>query len=217
MRLLYYSGIILFIYWFYKKYRERIITYYIGLKYFPSIKNIYGKIFNKEDIFPDHPDDRVGFLRFCVPNVYFEGYDYVYFTDIDFLFLPQKPGLFDYCIDIMRRSNRRRRRRFPDSKSARGNIMLTPVKPAIKLKDMSLFRQQCYVDGQWVDADDGKTIIGGASLLDTEDRDEAIRFEADDPYAKANIRATVDIVPLRLRWWTGSFDAAGHRPSKANA
>ena len=36
--------------------------------------------------------------------------------------------------------------------------MLTPVKPAIKLKDMSLFRQQCYVDGQWVDADDGKTI-----------------------------------------------------------
>lgn len=66
-------------------------------------------------------------------------------------------------------------------------------------------------------ADDGKTIIGGASLLDTEDRDEAIRFEADDPYAKANIRATVDIVPLRLRWWTGSFDAAGHRPSKANA
>ena len=36
--------------------------------------------------------------------------------------------------------------------------MLTPVKPAIKLKDMSLFRQQCYIDGRWTDADDGKTI-----------------------------------------------------------
>jgi len=36
--------------------------------------------------------------------------------------------------------------------------MLIPVKPAIKLKDMSLFRQQCYIDGQWADADDKKTI-----------------------------------------------------------
>ena len=36
--------------------------------------------------------------------------------------------------------------------------MLTPVKPALKLKDMSLFRQQCYIDGRWVDADDQKTI-----------------------------------------------------------
>jgi succinate-semialdehyde dehydrogenase/glutarate-semialdehyde dehydrogenase len=29
---------------------------------------------------------------------------------------------------------------------------------ALKLKDPSLFRQQCYVDGQWADADSGKTI-----------------------------------------------------------
>ncbi len=36
--------------------------------------------------------------------------------------------------------------------------MLTPVKPALQLKDMSLFRQQCYIDGQWTDADNGKTI-----------------------------------------------------------
>ena len=27
----------------------------------------------------------------------------------------------------------------------------------MKLKDKSLFRQKCYVDGQWIDADDGKT------------------------------------------------------------
>jgi succinate-semialdehyde dehydrogenase / glutarate-semialdehyde dehydrogenase len=29
---------------------------------------------------------------------------------------------------------------------------------ALNLKDPSLFRQQCYVDGRWVDADSGKTI-----------------------------------------------------------
>lgn len=55
-------------------------------------------------------------------------------------------------------------------------------------------------------------IIGGASLIDTEDRQEAIRFEADDPYAKAGIRAQVQIIPWRLRWWVGQFDPAGHHP-----
>ena len=36
--------------------------------------------------------------------------------------------------------------------------MLQKVKPAVQLKDMSLFRQQCYIDGQWVDADDKSTL-----------------------------------------------------------
>src|SRR6187200_3713125 len=36
--------------------------------------------------------------------------------------------------------------------------MLTQVKPAFQLKDMNLFRQQCYIDGQWVDADDKSTL-----------------------------------------------------------
>jgi succinate-semialdehyde dehydrogenase/glutarate-semialdehyde dehydrogenase len=36
--------------------------------------------------------------------------------------------------------------------------MLQKVKPAFQLKDMSLFRQQCYVDGAWVDADDKATL-----------------------------------------------------------
>ena len=36
--------------------------------------------------------------------------------------------------------------------------MLTKVKPAFQLKDLSLLRQQCYIDGKWVDADDKKTI-----------------------------------------------------------
>ena len=28
----------------------------------------------------------------------------------------------------------------------------------LPIKDQSLFRQQCYINGQWVDADSGKTI-----------------------------------------------------------
>jgi succinate-semialdehyde dehydrogenase/glutarate-semialdehyde dehydrogenase len=36
--------------------------------------------------------------------------------------------------------------------------MQQKVKPAVQLKDMSLFRQQCYVDGVWVDADDKATL-----------------------------------------------------------
>ena len=36
--------------------------------------------------------------------------------------------------------------------------MLQKVKPAFQLKDMTLFRQQCYIDGAWVDADDKATL-----------------------------------------------------------
>ncbi|HET9664609.1 MAG TPA: NADP-dependent succinate-semialdehyde dehydrogenase [Burkholderiales bacterium] len=36
--------------------------------------------------------------------------------------------------------------------------MLQKVKPAFQLKDMSLFRQQCYINGEWVDADNKATI-----------------------------------------------------------
>jgi len=36
--------------------------------------------------------------------------------------------------------------------------MLQQVKPGVELKDMSLFRQQCYIDGAWVDADDKATL-----------------------------------------------------------
>ncbi len=36
--------------------------------------------------------------------------------------------------------------------------MLQKAKPAVELKDPSLFRQQCYVDGAWVDADDKSTL-----------------------------------------------------------
>jgi len=60
----------------------------------------------------------------------------------------------------------------------------------------------------------GEEIVGGASLFDTEDWEEAVRFEAEDPYAKADIRAEVKITKWRLRWWVGEFDASGHKPSK---
>ena len=36
--------------------------------------------------------------------------------------------------------------------------MLQKVKPAVQLKDMSLFRQQCYINGAWVDADNQSTL-----------------------------------------------------------
>ncbi len=36
--------------------------------------------------------------------------------------------------------------------------MLTTVKPSFQLKDLSLLRQQCYIDGKWVNADDRKTL-----------------------------------------------------------
>ena len=36
--------------------------------------------------------------------------------------------------------------------------MLQKVKPAFQLKDMKLFRQQCYINGEWADADGKATI-----------------------------------------------------------
>ncbi|MBI2223809.1 MAG: NADP-dependent succinate-semialdehyde dehydrogenase [Betaproteobacteria bacterium] len=36
--------------------------------------------------------------------------------------------------------------------------MLTKVKPSFQLQNPGLLRQQCYIDGKWVDADDGKTL-----------------------------------------------------------
>jgi uncharacterized protein len=62
-------------------------------------------------------------------------------------------------------------------------------------------------------SEDSNNIEGGASLLDTEDFDEAVRFEAQDPYAKAGIRARVEIVKWRLRWWVGQFKTDGHHSS----
>ena len=62
--------------------------------------------------------------------------------------------------------------------------------------------------------DDDDTVIGGFSILDTEDRTEAVRFQEHDPYALEGLRAEVTIVKWRARWWLGQFDPKGHHPSQ---
>ncbi len=79
--------------------------------------------------------------------------------------------------------------------------------------DLAAPRKRLLTSGAFRDESETQ-IIGGASLLDTDDRDEAVRFEADDPYAKAGIRGRVEIIQWRLRWWLGEFIAEGHNPSQ---
>ena len=54
-------------------------------------------------------------------------------------------------------------------------------------------------------ADDGETIVGGMTILDTDDRAEAENFAASDPYATAGLHAHTMIVKWRKRWWDGGF------------
>lgn len=77
---------------------------------------------------------------------------------------------------------------------------------------LASFGTKLLASGALLD-EDGKKIVGGSSLLDTDDLNEAIRFESDDPYAKAGIRKDVNIIPWRLRWWVGEFNPDGHKPS----
>lgn len=53
--------------------------------------------------------------------------------------------------------------------------------------------------------EDGKTVIGGISLLDTNDYEEAKKFAFDDPYQKAGIRKETKILKWRKRWWEGEL------------
>ncbi len=53
--------------------------------------------------------------------------------------------------------------------------------------------------------DDGQTVIGGISLIDTDDFAEAQKFAYDDPYAKAGIRKETQVLKWRKRWWEGEF------------
>lgn len=78
---------------------------------------------------------------------------------------------------------------------------------------LASFGKRLLASGALLD-ETGENIIGGTSLFDTDDRAEALRFEAEDPYAKAGIRAEVKVTQWRLRWWVGEFDAEGHNPSR---
>ena len=53
--------------------------------------------------------------------------------------------------------------------------------------------------------EDEKTVIGGISLLDTEDYEEARQFAFHDPYEKAGIRKETNLLKWRKRWWEGEF------------
>ena len=54
-------------------------------------------------------------------------------------------------------------------------------------------------------ADDGVTIIGGISLLDTDSRAVAEKFAFKDPYEKNGIRKETKIIRWRKRWFNGDF------------
>ena len=53
--------------------------------------------------------------------------------------------------------------------------------------------------------DDGVKIIGGLSILDTSDKQEAQFFADSDPYSIAGIRKETTIVKWRRRWLDGEF------------
>ncbi len=53
--------------------------------------------------------------------------------------------------------------------------------------------------------DDGVTIIGGLSILDTESKEEAHRFANEDPYSIAGIRKETSVIKWRRRWLDGKF------------
>jgi uncharacterized protein YciI len=54
-------------------------------------------------------------------------------------------------------------------------------------------------------SEDKKSVIGGISLLDTDDKIEAARFAHEDPYAKAGLRKETLVLYWRKRWWNGEF------------
>ncbi len=54
-------------------------------------------------------------------------------------------------------------------------------------------------------AEDKSKIIGGTSLIDTDDLLEAKRFADEDPYSKAGIRKDTHVICWRKRWWNGQF------------
>ena len=66
----------------------------------------------------------------------------------------------------------------------------------MNLQDKSLFRQQCYIDGAWADADNGKTIdvnnpadnevIGTVPAMATAETNESERQLVDEHKANTN-------------------------------
>ena len=53
--------------------------------------------------------------------------------------------------------------------------------------------------------DSGAKVIGGLSILDTDDKEEALRFAHEDPYAKAGVPKENRVIRWRRRWADGEF------------
>lgn len=53
--------------------------------------------------------------------------------------------------------------------------------------------------------EDGATVIGGISLLDTDSKEVAKKFAYNDPYQKIGIRKETKIIRWRKRWLNGKF------------
>ena len=58
--------------------------------------------------------------------------------------------------------------------------------------------------GAILDEDD-QTIIGGVSIIDVENIQEAENFANNDPYSQCGIRKEVKIERWRIRWVNGKF------------
>ncbi len=59
------------------------------------------RVFRKDLMYPDHNNNTVNLLRFCIPKANFDGYEYVFFTDVDFIFLPHDKSTVQYHVDIL--------------------------------------------------------------------------------------------------------------------
>ena len=53
--------------------------------------------------------------------------------------------------------------------------------------------------------EDNQTIIGGVSIIDTENFEEAEAFANNDPYSQCGIRKEIKIKKWRIRWVNGKF------------
>lgn len=57
-----------------------------------------------DDVFPEYNHTTINALRFLIPPEHFEGYKFVYFTDIDFVFLQHEPSLMKYFVDVLKKT-----------------------------------------------------------------------------------------------------------------
>jgi len=65
-------------------------------------------------------------------------------------------------------------------------------------KYLSEGKVRTVVSGPLV-ADDGETMIGSMFIFDASAKEDVIAFNANDPFAKADVWATVNIHPFLLR------------------